>query len=547
MMHRRVVFNILLVVGLLVAISGISYADASRQGVNRPEYVEGEILVKFKEGASTDQIQAAIDGFKTEAIRHFAFIDVYHLKLPANLSVEEALQAFQKESLVEYAVPNSLRYLDVTVPNDPDVEDMWGLHNAGQTGGTPDADIDAPEAWDITTGSSDVVIAVIDSGADLDHEDLAANIWTNPGEIPGNGIDDDGNGYIDDVHGWDFSSGDNDPSPAGAVCGGHGTHVAGTIGAVGNNGTGVVGVNWNVKVMPLKAFKPVFIFCTAEDADLIAAIEYHTMMGVRISSNSWGGSGPTAAMRDAIRASNSVFVAAAGNENNDNDANPHYPSSYQLCDIIAVAATDDNDKRASFSNYGLTSVDLGAPGVDILSTLPGDTYGEFDGTSMATPHVAGVAGLLLAQDPNLTNNEVIWRILNGVDDVGLPVLTGGRLNAYKALQFGLTTPAVTVEVTPLGPTNVSPGDIVSCRIGVTNNEVVPVDATVVLYVRLDDGRYRTVGGPVTVPLDPGETISRDMSGRLPGGLAPGTAFRIFGQAETAASFDEDWVGYTVVP
>jgi subtilisin family serine protease len=543
-----VIFNILLVVGLLVGISGISYAGASRQEANRPEYVEGEILVKFKEGASADQIQAAIDGFKTKAIRHFAFIGVYHLRLPASLSVAEALQAFQQESLIEYVEPNGLRYLDVTVPNDPDLGDMWGLHNTGQTGGTPDADIDAPEAWDITTGSSNVVIAVIDSGADLDHEDLAANIWTNPGEIPGNGIDDDSNGYIDDVHGWDFSSGDNDPSPVGGACAGHGTHTAGTIGAVGNNGTGVVGVNWNVKIMPLKAFKPFLgIFCSAEDADLIAAIEYHTMMGVRISSNSWGGSSPTAAMENAIRASNSVFVAAAGNENNDNDANPHYPSNYSLSNIVAVAATTHTDDRASFSNYGLTSVDLGAPGDDILSTLPGDTYGQFDGTSMATPHVSGVAGLLLAQEPNLTNSEIKWRILNGVDDIGLPVLTGGRLNAYEALQFGLTTPEVTVEVTPVGPTNVSPGDTFSCRISVTNNTAASVSATVKVYVRLDDGREFTLAGPVTLSLGPSGTVSRDLSRQVPGSVAPGTTFRVFGQAETAASFDEDWVGYTVVP
>jgi subtilisin family serine protease len=543
-----VIFNILLVVGLLVGISGISYAGASRQEANRPEYIEGEILVKFKEGASADQIQAAIDGFKTKAIRHFAFIGVYHLRLPASLSVAEALQAFQQESLIEYVEPNGLRYLDVTVPNDPDLGDMWGLHNTGQTGGTPDADIDAPEAWDITTGSSNVVIAVIDSGADLDHEDLAANIWTNPGEIPGNGIDDDSNGYIDDVHGWDFSSGDNDPSPVGGACAGHGTHTAGTIGAVGNNGTGVVGVNWNVKIMPLKAFKPFLgIFCSAEDADLIAAIEYHTMMGVRISSNSWGGSSPTAAMENAIRASNSVFVAAAGNENNDNDANPHYPSNYSLSNIVAVAATTHTDDRASFSNYGLTSVDLGAPGDDILSTLPGDTYGQFDGTSMATPHVSGVAGLLLAQEPNLTNSEIKWRILNGVDDIGLPVLTGGRLNAYEALQFGLTTPEVTVEVTPVGPTNVSPGDTFSCRISVTNNTAASVSATVKVYVRLDDGREFTLAGPVTLSLGPSGTVSRDLSRQVPGSVAPGTTFRVFGQAETAASFDEDWVGYTVVP
>lgn len=547
-MHRRTILYLLLAVGLLISLCGASYADTSRPQADRPQHVPGEMLVKFKEGTLAEQVQRINAKFKAKAIRHFAFIDVYHLKLPASLSVEDALQAFRQESLVEYVVPNNLHYLDVTVPNDPGGRQMWGLHNTGQSGGTPDADIDAPEAWDITTGSHDVVIAVIDSGADLDHEDLAANIWTNPGEIPGNGMDDDGNGYVDDVHGWDFSSNDNDPSPAGGVCMGHGTHTAGTIGAAGNNGLGVVGVNWNVKIMPLKAFEPFMgIFCSASDADLIAAIEYHTVMGVPISSNSWGGGGANAALYAAIRASNSVFVAAAGNDGRNNDTTPHYPSSYDLDNIIAVAATDRNDNRAGFSNYGLTSVDLGAPGADIPSTLPNDNYGYMSGTSMATPHVAGVAGLLLAQDPNLTINEIKWRILNGTDSIGLPVLTGGRLNAYKALHFGLSTPAVTVDVTPLGPTDVSPGETFSYRISVTNNEAGPINTTVKTYVRLDDGREATIGGPVIVPLDPGETISCDLSKQVPGSFAPGMTFRIFGQAETTVSFDEGWVTYTVVP
>jgi subtilisin family serine protease len=234
-------------------------------------------------------------------------------------------------------------------PNDPGYGEMWGLHNWGQTGGTLDTDIDAPEAWDITTGDGDIVVAVIDSGIDLNHPDLSANIWTNPGEIPGNGIDDDGNGYIDDVHGWDFSSNDNNPSDDIGVCGGHGTHTSGTIGAVGDNGIGVTGINWDVKIMPLKTAKQILIFfCGLEDADIIKAIEYAAMNGARVSNNSYGGGFYNQAVFNTIRASKHLFVAAAGNESNNNDVNPSYPASYDLDNIISVAATDHNDSLLPF-------------------------------------------------------------------------------------------------------------------------------------------------------------------------------------------------------
>ena len=546
-MSKKAVFFLFLVVGLLVLLSGVGYADAPPLPEDHPQYVPGEVLLKLKVEAPAKQIAEINNTYQTQTVRHFDFIGVYHLRLPTNLSVTKALVVLQGHSLVEYVVPNSLHYLDVTAPNDPDGTYLWGLHNYGQNGGTPDADIDAPEAWDITTGNPGTVVAVIDSGADLGHDDLAANIWTNPGEIPDNGIDDDGNGYIDDMHGWDFTDDDNDPSPAGGVCNGHGSHTAGTIGAVGNNGIGVVGVNWNVKIMVLKAFKPFLGSCVSNSADEIAAIEYHTKMGVPVSSNSWGGRAFNSALRDAIRASHSVFAAAAGNDGQNNDTTPYYPSSFGLDNIISVAATNRNDGLASFSNYGPTSVDLAAPGVDIYSTLHLNNYGIKSGTSMATPHVAGVAALLLAQDPNLTIREIKWRILHGTDNVYLPVLTEGRLNAYEALQFGLSTPTLTVEVTPLGPTNVRGGDLVSYQVIATNNEASEIQFTGHIYARLQDGREFSLLYPTDFSLGSGNTISRTYTEQVPGNFAPGTTFRIYGQAETAVSFDEDWVAYTVVP
>jgi subtilisin family serine protease len=277
-----------------------------------------------------------------------------------------------------------------------------------------------------------VVVAVIDTGVDYNHQDLSANIWTNPGEIPGNGLDDDGNGFIDDVRGWDFNGNDNDPFDDNS----HGTHVAGTIAAVGNNEYGVVGVNWTAQIMPIK-----FINANGSGtvADAIEAIQYATMMGARITNNSWGGAGFSQALKDAIVAADAagvLFVAAAGNDGENNDILPFYPASFDVPNIIGAAATDHFDDLAGFSNYGSSSVDLGAPGVDILSTIPNDEYDYKSGTSMATPHVSGVAALIMAEFPALTHDEIKERMLNAVDpllSLKELVSTGGRLNANNAL------------------------------------------------------------------------------------------------------------------
>ncbi len=352
------------------------------------------------------------------------------------------LQFARKHAAVKVVEPNALLTLHVT-PSDDRFGSLWGLNNTGQSGGTPDADIDAPEAWNITTGSRDVVIAVIDTGVDWTHPDLVANLWWNDREIPGNGIDDDGNGFVDDVRGWDFVDNDADPMDIN----GHGTHVAGTIGAVGNNGFGVVGVSWNVTIMPLR-----FIGSNGRGStsDAIQAVNYATMMkrdyGVNVvaTNNSWGGGGYSTALRNAINAAAAqdiLFIAAAGNGDDDgrpinNDTTPHYPASYSASNIISVAATDRRDQLASWSNYGATTVHLAAPGVSILSTTPGNRYSTYNGTSMAAPHVSGVVALLAAANPNASAAEIKAAILNSVDP--LPSLagktvTGGRLNAYEAL------------------------------------------------------------------------------------------------------------------
>lgn len=361
---------------------------------------------------------------------------------------------------VAYFEPNFILTTQ-QVPNDPEFSKLYGLNNTGQTGGTSDADIDAPEAWDITTGSRNVVVGVIDTGVDYNHPDLAANIWTNPGEIPGNGHDDDGNGFVDDVHGYDFVNNDGDPMDDN----GHGTHVAGTIGAVGNNGRGVTGVNWTTSIMALR-----ILDATGEGtvANELRSIRYATMMrargvNIRVTNNSYYGYGYIQSEYDAIRASGDagiLFVAAAGNDGINNDQYLAYPASYNLDNIIAVAATDQNDRLAFFSNYGTTSVDLAAPGVKIYSTLPGGQYGYESGTSMATPHVAGAAALTWSANAGATMKEVKDAILGGVDRIPSLVgkmVTGGRLNARATVGLVSEVPVNNLTAGPQGSTDLGQG------------------------------------------------------------------------------------------
>ncbi len=352
------------------------------------EYVRGEILVKFKDNATAATINNINSYMGVVRKKDFKKVGVQQIKLPDDMTVEEAIEYYRHDPAVEYAEPNYIVHAMATTPNDTSFSQLWGLDNTGQNGGTFDADIDAPEAWDMTTGSDSVVIAVIDSGVAYNHPDLKDNIWTNTGETScEDGIDNDSNGYIDDCNGWDFLSDDNDPEDYYE----HGTHVAGIIAAVGNNNEGVTGVMWQAKIMPLRFLG---INGSGTVADAVAAILYANANGAHVINASWGGDNYSLALKDAIDASNAVVVCAAGNDGVDNDSTPYYPASYTSSNIITVAATDHNDGIAVFSDYGAASVDLAAPGVDIYSSIPVFSYGaevtvygeeDFDGESGDLP------------------------------------------------------------------------------------------------------------------------------------------------------------------
>ena len=412
-----------------------------------PKYKPDELLVRFRPGVARAHAEAVHAGVGARVLRAYSSVKgLYHVRIPPGLAVEDAMQRYKRNRDVLYAEPDYIVHID-NLPNDPSFPDLWGLHNTGQGGGTVDADIDAPEAWSLTTGSSSVVIADIDTGIDYNHEDLSANVWQNPGDCNSNGLDDDGNGWTDDCFGIDPHNNDGDPFDDQ----GHGTHTAGTIGAVGNNAVGVVGVNWTVRIMACKFLGADGSGSTSDAVTCLDYIAYMKDHGTNIiaSNNSWGGGGYSQALYDAIdgqRQRGILFIAAAGNETNDNDAYPSYPSNFQLSNVIAVAATTRTDTQSSFSNFGRRTVHLGAPGSAILSTVPptntlqgctpGNLYCSISGTSMATPHVTGVAALLKAQNSGRDWKTIKNLILAGGDNdsnLTSSTVTGKRLNAYGAM------------------------------------------------------------------------------------------------------------------
>ena len=342
---------------------------------------------------------------------------------------------------VELAEPDYFVFPSLS-SNDPQFQNgtLWAMHNTGQNGGTVDADIDAAEAWDLRTDASSAIVAVIDTGVRYSHQDLTANMWINVAETAGDGIDNDGNGVVDDIHGLDAFDQDGDPIDND----GHGTHVAGTIGARGNNGLGVVGVAWEVQLMALRFL--------GDDggltSDAIDCIDYAREHGAEVMSNSWGGGGFSVALRQSIeraRDDDIVFVAAAGNDAENTDTGAHYPSAYTLDNIVAVAATTRSDALSSFSNFGVGTVDLGAPGSSIFSTFANhdSSYTQLSGTSMATPHVSGVLALLRAEFTGDSYLALINRLLNGVDPVDAlrgKCRSGGRLNLSNSLASASSSP-----------------------------------------------------------------------------------------------------------
>lgn len=394
-----------------------------------------DLIVGFKAGHNTSLMgewKSKTNVMRARAFRSIA--GVQHWQLASPMDASKIIQQLQADPNVDFAEPNYPRYLrPVLMPNDPLFGDQWAMHNTGQyTGAIPNIDMNLPEAWAIQTGSQNVVVAVIDDSVDINHSDLYANIWTNPGEIPGNGIDDDNNGFIDDVHGWDFVANDNDPSATPGRDEGHGTNVAGCIGAAGNNGRMMSGVNWNVSVMPLKFFGDV--------AGELAALDYAINNGAKIVNASWGGpqfSRAESAGMVKLRDNGILLVAAAGNNDGNNDKVADYPSSLPYPNILAVAAHDIRGQYTSWTHVGQTNVDLAAPGLSVISLATSDSYTRVSGTSFSSPYVAGVAALVLAQYPTSTYQEIKGRIMAStvaMNELGLSA-TDGRLDAATALSI----------------------------------------------------------------------------------------------------------------
>jgi subtilisin family serine protease len=414
-------------------------ATGTTEGLPQGEsFVPGEILVRLKPGARINPILSSSPvSLSVQEADGTARTGITRLKVQGGVTVQEAVSALSGREGVLFAQPNYL-YHAALVPNDPNYASQWGLGKLG-----------APAAWDLAVGSADVLVAVLDTGVDLSHPDLAGNLWTNPGETPGDALDNDSNGYVDDVHGWNSSA--NSADVQDNV--GHGTHVAGIIGAVGNNGTGVAGVNWNVGIITVKANNGT----TFTTLDLAKGIDYVTALRtgknlpvVAINASLGAAVSEDLLLNQAIENAGEagiLFVAAAGNNNTDNDRTPFYPASLFRPNVLSVAATDENDALAIFgtnsgSNYGRRTVHLGAPGKNILSTYYPTGYASMDGTSMAAPHVTGILALLKAQDP--TRDWIALK--NTVLSTGTPLsglssktITGRRLLAAGDGALGALT------------------------------------------------------------------------------------------------------------
>lgn len=472
-----------LLVWLLLGVGAVFWSDSAGAAV--PAFHPERILIKVRPHREVD-VRAFHAREGARGVRELQALDGLQIvSLPPGRDVAEAVRRYAESGLVEFAEPD-FRLELALAPNDPRYVDgsLWHLHNTGQNAGKADADIDAPEAWEILNGTTNVIVAVIDSGARLTHQDLRANLWVNPGEIAGNGVDDDGDGYIDNIYGINTTAPNSPPNDLI----GHGTQVAGYIGAVGNNGVGAVGVAWRTRLMICRFTDDAGNVYLSQAA---LGIDFARAKGAHIINASFVNKVYSSTLQSAInscRAAGIILVAAAGNDGVNNDGTPYYPASYDLDNVVAVAATTRTDQLASFSNYGATSVDLGAPGLDVYSTYntADDAYAVNSGTSFASPIVAGALALLRAQNPGATHRQLIDQLLSTTDP--LPSLagkcrSGGRLNLARALNpvvsagFTASSPVGTVPLT-VRLTNTTSG-LASLWLwdfgdGTTTNELNPV-------------------------------------------------------------------------
>ncbi len=467
---RRLIVVMLLasLLGTLLPLSAVAQEES-------PDYAAGRALVGVK-SKDKAKAEASIQARGGKVKEYYAAGDLYVVETPSDSAAWAS--SIKRDDGVRFAEPDYEVTADL-LPTDPRYSELWGMQK-----------ISMPLAWDRDTGSNNVVVGVIDTGVDYNHPELASQMWTNPAETA-NGLDDDGNGIVDDIYGKDCRNNDGNPMDDNE----HGTHVAGTIGAAANNGIGVAGVNWDVSIMALK-----FLSSSGSGytSDAIECIDYAISKGADLTSNSWGGGGFSTALSDAInraRAADQLFLAAAGNSGANTDSSPHYPSSYTHANIISVAASTSSDGLASFSNYGATSVDLAAPGVGILSTVPGGGYESWNGTSMATPHVAGAAALLLSEYPGSSYVTLRDKIFENVDPIAAfsgKMVTGGRLNVAEAIVPPDDAPVVTALSPPSGSTHTGVTSVAlsataTDNIGVTKVEFFVDNASVGVDTTAGDG------------------------------------------------------------
>lgn len=430
-------------IAIALAMPILSFAQSKKNLESMPEVVPGQFLVRVKDSlllSKAQAVKALEEATRGHVLRQYEDQGFVVLQKPVIQNQISSLREIHSSGMVELAEPNYI-YRMSKVGNDPQLGQLWGLRNQGQQdsgkqNGVVGIDIDAERAWDINTGSRKVLVAVIDTGIDYNHPDLAPNAWINQAEANGvPGVDDDGNGIIDDIHGANFV---NPQAPTGNPLDdqGHGSHCSGTIGAKGNDGVGIVGVAWDVQIMGVK-FLGSDGSGTLEGA--ILAIDYATRMGAKILSNSWAGGSYSKLLEEAIQRADqggALFVAASSNSAGNNDIQPVYPATYNVPNIISVAAIDNRGSLADFSNYGRSSVHVAAPGVNVFSSVQGGKYDSWSGTSMATPHVSGIAALVLSANEGMTHHEIKDRIIAGARPLaGLrgKVFTGGVANAYYAM------------------------------------------------------------------------------------------------------------------